>query len=76
MRALRIGIKSGEDGRIEVSRMSVIQEGTGIVEDKWDTIMNVLRLKSGYGYIHGGGGGDTGGHLILDIGKLDINTLG
>ena len=56
--------------------MSVIQEGTGIVEDKWDTIMNVLRLKSEYGYIHGGGGGDTGGHLILDIGKLDINTLG
>lgn len=70
MRALKIGIRSGEDGRIEVSRMSVIQEGTNIVEDKWDTIMNVLRLKSEYGYIKGTG------DLILDIGKLDINTLG
>lgn len=46
MRVLKIGIKSAEDGRIEVSRMSVIQEGTNIVEDPWDTVMNVLRIKT------------------------------
>lgn len=70
MRVLRIGIKSAEDGRIEVSRMAVVKEGTDIVEDPWDTVMNVLRIKEAYGAISGTG------DLILDIGCLDINTLG
>lgn len=75
MRVLKINTKASEvDGLIHVTSMQVLQEGNNIVEDPWDTVMNVLRLKDGYGYIHGGG--DLEGHLILDIGKLDINTLG
>lgn len=46
MRVLRIGIKSAEDGKIEVSHMAVVREGTGIVEDPWNTVMNALRAKT------------------------------
>lgn len=71
MRVLKINTKASEvDGLIHVTSMQVLKEGNNIVEDPWDTVMNVLRIKEAYGAISGTG------DLILDIGCLDINTLG
>lgn len=70
MRVIKVIAQTNGEGRILVVDMAVLQEGENIEEDAWDTVTNALRLKGSFGSISGNG------DLILDIGCLDINTLG
>lgn len=70
MRVIKVIAQTNSEGRILVVDMALLEEGNNIIEDPWDTVMNALRVKKGLGSVSGTG------DLILDIGCLDINTLG
>lgn len=46
MRVIKVNIRPKDGNELEVFRMEVLQEGTGIVEDPWNTVMNALRAKT------------------------------
>lgn len=73
MKVIKVLINSGENGRISVFGLAIDVLTTAFEEDSWNTVTNVFRILSRYGSIKGG---STDGTLLLDIGQLDINTLG